>query len=367
MSTGRSIFISYRRDDSAIITGILYERLVCHFGEQSVFMDVDSIPLGVDFQQFLDYQVSQCQLFIAVIGSGWIDAKDEDGNRRLDSEEDFVRIEIESALARGIPVVPLILSPATLPSKSNLPKSLQQLVKRNGMHLRAGQDFNRDIERLIKGIQAHFNQAEQSTAKQTSTGAAPPSPSTPTTIKKQPAPTPKPPNLKDEFANLPARYQTLKDHLANGRWQKADETTFKVMLEVAGQTQQGYLDEDDIKQFPCEELRTIDRLWVKFSNGRFGFSVQKKIYIEAGNKPDGEYYKKEYLEFCDRVGWRENGKWLSYSELTFTTSAKGGHLPAVAVFGRGWRWRWVTVGFCEGRGVGCSSLVQRLVKCSATR
>ena len=116
-----------------------------------------------------------------------------------------------------------------------------------------------------------------------------------------------------------------------------------MMLEMAGQTWQ-YLMPEDIETFPCEDLRIIDHLWVKFSDGRFGFSVQKKIYIEAGNKLDGRYYDKEYKKFANQVGWRMNKKWFSYHDFTFDTSARRrghlpGHLPFLIGFlpGGGWR------------------------------
>jgi len=87
--------------------------------------------------------------------------------------------------------------------------------------------------------------------------------------------------------------------------------------------------------FPCTDLRTIDRLWVKYSNGRFGFSVQKKIYLEVGGVLDGKFYAgKAFNKFGDRVGWKVKGSWISYTEVTFDTIAPVGHLPAVG-FGFG--------------------------------
>jgi hypothetical protein len=135
---------------------------------------------------------------------------------------------------------------------------------------------------------------------------------------------------------LPTRYKALLNYLANGRWREADEETGNVMLEVARQKDQGYLDPEDIKKFPCEDLRIIDQLWVKFSGGRFGFSVQKQIYLETGNKPDGLPREKEYHRFGDRIGWRVNNDWRDYDTLTFSYKAAEGHLPA--------RWRVLWVG-----------------------
>ena len=128
------------------------------------------------------------------------------------------------------------------------------------------------------------------------------------------------------------RYKALLNYLANGRWKKADGETDRVMLEVAGRTDRGYLDEEDIAKFPCEDLRTLDHLWVQFSGGRFGFSVQRNIYVDVGGKLDGKHYKETWRKFCDRVKWREGGKDLNYGQLTFDLGGTPGHLPF------GWLW-----------------------------
>jgi len=107
---------------------------------------------------------------------------------------------------------------------------------------------------------------------------------------------------------LPSRYKALLNYLANGRWREADEVTGIVMLEVAGQKDRGYLIPENIEQFPCEDLQIIDQLWVKFSGGWFGFSVQKQIYVATGNKPDGQLYYEEFERFLEKVGWREENQ-----------------------------------------------------------
>jgi regulator of replication initiation timing len=130
-------------------------------------------------------------------------------------------------------------------------------------------------------------------------------------------------------------YTHLRDLLAEGKWKDADEQTTKAMLQVAGRTDRSWLDKDDIDQFPCEDLRTIDRLWVKYSNGRFGFSVQKEIYQSLGGTR--EYNREIWRKFGDAVGWRQNGKWLSYVPLWFTPYREG-HLPLPV-----WRFKWLVV------------------------
>jgi hypothetical protein len=103
--TMNKILISYRREDSADVTGRIYDRLIQQFGREAVFMDVDSIPLGVDFRVHLDEQVAKCEVFLAVIGRDWMQHLGSTGRTRLDDPRDFVRIEIESALKRQIPVL----------------------------------------------------------------------------------------------------------------------------------------------------------------------------------------------------------------------------------------------------------------------
>jgi formylglycine-generating enzyme required for sulfatase activity len=150
------LFISYRREDSEHAAGHLYERLEAHFGREAVFMDVDDIPFGVDFRQHLDEAVGRCDILLAVIGEGWLHVchkgGSRQGQRRLDDPGDFVRIEIESALARGIPVIPVLVGGATMPAATDLPDCLKELAYRNAAEVRPGRDFRGHVDRLIRGI-----------------------------------------------------------------------------------------------------------------------------------------------------------------------------------------------------------------------
>jgi len=121
-------------------------------------------------------------------------------------------------------------------------------------------------------------------------------------------------------------YRKLHRLLASKKWKEADKETKNKMLEAAGRTKEMWLRIEDIDQFPCEDLRTIDQLWVKYSNRRFGFSVQKRIYESLGGTR--EYDEKIWDAFGDRVGWRVNSKWLDYNDLKFNTKAPEGHLPS---------------------------------------
>jgi hypothetical protein len=129
---------------------------------------------------------------------------------------------------------------------------------------------------------------------------------------------------------LPERYRSLVNYLANGRWREADQETNRVMLEVAERTERGVLDINDIKAFPCEDLQTIDQLWVKFSGGRFGFSVQKQIWIECGRPMT---YNYDWARFGNRVGWRKEGYWVDYDDLIFDLNAPAGEFPYFQFWG----------------------------------
>ncbi|MFN8003725.1 MAG: TIR domain-containing protein [Acidobacteriota bacterium] len=153
----KSIFISYRRQDSNDVTGRIYDRLIAKFGKQAVFKDVDSIPLGVDFREVLSQSVGQCAVLLAVIGKQWLTVEADGGQRRLEDSADFVRIEIEAALQRNIPVIPLLVQQAAMPREDLLPESLKKLAYRNAIHIRPDPDFHPDMDRLIKGIELHLN------------------------------------------------------------------------------------------------------------------------------------------------------------------------------------------------------------------
>ena len=153
-------------------------------------------------------------------------------------------------------------------------------------------------------------------------------------------------------------YRQLEQLLKAGSWKEADEETAKKMLEVAGRKNEGWLREEDINYFPCEDLRTIDQLWVKYSNGRFGFSVQKRIYESLGGTRS--YDEEVWEAFGDKVDWRVGGSWLDYKDLKFNQTAPTGYLPIGRQVGALWG-----IGRRRGgrRWLGVSSLASRLVYC----
>ena len=160
---------------------------------------------------------------------------------------------------------------------------------------------------------------------------APPQPSTVTPPKlqrPQPIPIPPPIDQIELTSKKGVHYNKLRKLLEEGKWKEADQETADVMLKAAVSERLGWLGESDINNFPCDDLRTIDQLWVKYSNGKFGFSVQKKIWYEELNGTSRKD-EKIWYEFCDRVGWRKGGTYVSYSDFTFELqdTTPVGHLP----------------------------------------
>lgn len=142
------VFISYRREDGQASAGRIYDRLLETFGHNAIFMDVDAIKYGDDFANTIDQAVSKCKVLIAVIGRNWLKLADVAGNRRIDNPQDFVRIEIRSALARNIRVIPVLVENASLPKPEELPDDLKPLLRRNAIQINHA-SFNSDVDRLI--------------------------------------------------------------------------------------------------------------------------------------------------------------------------------------------------------------------------
>ncbi|HEY9811003.1 MAG TPA: serine/threonine-protein kinase [Halomicronema sp.] len=142
-----------------------------------------------------------------------------------------------------------------------------------------------------------------------------------------------------EFKEMPApttpewssandiNYSHLKDLLANGNWQEADRETANLMLLICGKEKEGKLNIEDIQNFPSRDLRTLNNLWLEYSQGRFGFSIQGQIWQKVNGK---------YEDFCDVIGWRKNFTTLPYNQLIFNLKAPPGHLPTWSRRGQLW-------------------------------
>ena len=148
------VFVSYRRGDSEDVTGRIYEHLVSALGDGTVFKDVDSIPLGSDFRKVIAKAIRQCDTVLAIIGPNWTNVRTSDGSPRLHDADDFVRLELETAMENGIQIIPLLVGGATLPSAEVVPVSLKELPFLNAATVRHDPDFKADIERIVDNIQS---------------------------------------------------------------------------------------------------------------------------------------------------------------------------------------------------------------------
>jgi hypothetical protein len=150
-----------------------------------------------------------------------------------------------------------------------------------------------------------------------------------------------------------SRYTQLEKYLQNQQWREADKETYLLMITTVGKAEGQWFDRADLENFPCEDLRILDRLWVKYSSGKWGFSVQKQIWQECGSPMD---YSDCWKKFGDRVGWRKSGDWLSYNELSFDLQKTlAGEFPVFVVF-----WR-------LANGMVFASLAQKFVNCSTNQ
>ena len=161
------IFINYRRGDEPGFALALYGRLELSFSPEQLFMDVEGgIPAGHDFVQVLGTQLAQCDVLLALIGQGWLTAADDSGARRLANPDDFVRIEIESAMRLGKHVIPVLVNKAEMPRVTDLPEPLQPLARRNAVRL-TQERFRADVQGLVTAIESALHETEVARAAAT--------------------------------------------------------------------------------------------------------------------------------------------------------------------------------------------------------
>jgi TIR domain len=149
-SSSPRVFICYRREDTQDASGRLRDDLADAYGPEHVFMDIDSIPLGIDFVEYISDQICRCSAVIVVIGNRWLKLRDK-GRRRLNNPDDPVRAEIAVALRQGILVIPVLVQGAKMPRAEQLPQSIKALPRRNGIDL-SGPAWKAGMERLRKDL-----------------------------------------------------------------------------------------------------------------------------------------------------------------------------------------------------------------------
>lgn len=146
-----TVFVSYRREDTAGEARALFNELSTKLGKESVFMDVDNIALGRDFRHVLQEHLAACDLLLVIVGRGWVEAKDASGRNRLEQPNDFVRLEIESALKRNIPVTPVLVQGAQMPTVDQLPVDVRDFAYRNGFELSHAR-WESDVAEMCKRL-----------------------------------------------------------------------------------------------------------------------------------------------------------------------------------------------------------------------
>jgi hypothetical protein len=145
------IFICYRRDDTEDAAGRLYDQLATALGSDRVFIDIDDIPLGVDFVEHVSTQISRCDAVVVMIGRQWLKLRDKHRRRRLDDADDTIRLEIAAALSHNLPLIPIVVQGAEMPTADDLPENIRPLARRNGLSLSATH-WHTDVARLIKEL-----------------------------------------------------------------------------------------------------------------------------------------------------------------------------------------------------------------------
>jgi hypothetical protein len=164
------VFVSYRRQDARHVAGRLADRLVERF---QVFMDMDTIEPGTDFTDVIRQAVEDCDIFLSVIGAQWLSVEDDQGQRRLEDANDWVVAETAAALHRDVPVIPVLVDGAIMPSRSELPPELAPLASRQAMTIRH-ESFRSDVDRLIAAIERRVGTAGEPGSPPAAPPASPP-------------------------------------------------------------------------------------------------------------------------------------------------------------------------------------------------
>ena len=351
-----TVFFSYSHKDE-----LLRDELAKHLsllqrdGTISSWHD-RQISAGTEWANDIDSNLNSADLILLLISSDFL------------ASDYCHQVELKRAIERHdkgeARVIPIILRPCRWQSAWF---SKLQLLPKNGEPVTKWADRDDAFTNIAEGIEKAIGEllkiATATVAELTSKSPSEPQVS--------------PPAVAKEFQRevigrkaYPARafplisakgidYRDLEKLLKNQEWRKADELTAKLMLKVANRESQDYLDEDSIKIFPCEDLRTIDQLWVHYSNSKFGFSIQKKLWLECGGEI-GKYDYEVWKKFGEKVGWyhSQNDDWRTYTEfMNDTKNAQNGRRGSL--LGQVWvgdSWIDILEKF--------SSLVQRLVNCN---
>ena len=300
------IFISYSRQDHAYV-----ERLIAAFEERGLPVWLDNrIDYGTAWQHEIEKHLEACKAFVLVMTP-------------RANESHWVKCELSFALELKKPIFPLLLegrrwfsvaaiqtvdvTDGTLPPKRffdavgasvikvDMPPEAKSSNVASTVSISTRDEVNAGfVEDVVEIDLAALREVAAQKIWQIS----------------QPA---------EQLLSVDARYADLERYLKNGQWKKADSETYRLMITEVGKEEGQWFDREDLLNFPCEPLKAIDGLWVKHSGGKFGFSVQKEMYLECGGIPDGKYYEEVWRKLCQMNGWD--------GSINFDLGSPRGHLP----------------------------------------
>jgi hypothetical protein len=208
------IAISYRRADSEAMTGRIFDRLIAHYGKGAIYRDIDDIPPGIDFRLHINQTLLKTQILLVIVGPQWFGGASDGGANRIQEESDPVRVEVETALRRRVPLIPVLIGATRMPSAEQLPPGLKDFAFRNALKIDIGRDFDHHMDRLIRSIDAVIEQAPKSSPSRETKPPAAPKSSAP---ERAPDPAAEaPPRKKDSRsrASTPALAATAKAAVA---------------------------------------------------------------------------------------------------------------------------------------------------------
>jgi hypothetical protein len=146
------LFLCYRRDDTADVARRLHDDLATVFGSDRVFLDVDSVPVGADFDDVLTKEMAKIDALLVLIGRQWLSGSGSRHRRHIDNDDDYVRAEIRIALQRNIPIIPVLVQDAPMPRAEELPEDIRPLARRNGLALQSTR-WQAAVDRLVKELE----------------------------------------------------------------------------------------------------------------------------------------------------------------------------------------------------------------------
>jgi hypothetical protein len=311
-----SIFFSYSHKDEALrdcvaeaLSALKRSHVIQEWHDRQ-------IPPGSEWKDEIDRNLRTADIILLLVSASFLSSD------YCWSEE--LQVAMDRHEAQEACVIPIILRPCDwqetpFAKLQALPKDAKAVTLWSNED-EALTDVAQSIRMTVKQVMERKNQPKVKARKPEPNFETPQVPMTPPALPKQPP-------EDDLQSEKGIDYAPLRDMLKAGKWHDADRATWRVMCAAAGRQEEGYLRVEDVERFPCEDLRTIDQLWVKYSDGKFGFSIQKQIWQECGSPKN---YNKEY-KFRERIGWcvkNNKNKWITYpNDVTYDISALKGHLP----------------------------------------